>query len=239
MDIEPHEKRVRKFPKKFLIFGLVSVVVAMGGAVGALISLNSGGGQTTELGTGVLTTTACDSAITYTPQVSYFNDGANSRTVITEVDLSDISAACAGKDFLLTIRGSDGKPLALSNDSSGRLITSVHFYFQKFTGADGTVDENGKFTNGLTHQFELLGPDAVPTATRLVTVRAIHDLESIATNPDPLDLSQPDRYWALSAEHNDVAIVFNPSPLDSGASSLTGFVSPLQSIIFTLETSDH
>ena len=66
-----------------------------------------------------------------------------------------------------------------------------------------------------------------------------NDLESIATNPDPLDLSQPDRYWALSAEHNDVAIVFNPSPLDSGASSLTGFVSPLQSIIFTLETSDH
>lgn len=238
IDIVPNEKPARKFPKKLVVFGLLSVVLAMGGAVGALISLNGSGSQTSELGTGLIGTVACDSNITYHPDVSYYNDGASSKTTITRIDISDISSNCAGKDFLFTIRDANGVPVAVSNDASGREITSVHFYFQPFTGADGSVDINGVFKN----QFRLLGPDATgPNYTDgLVTVTAIHGLEPTGTPiPDGWNGDQPSLYWKLSDASNDVSLVFNPAPLDSGGGSINGFANPINSTTFTLETSDH
>lgn len=232
IEIEQPPQNSRKFPRIFVGVAISMAIASLGLAVGALINLGGPGGSK-ELGLGQTLTPACDNAVTFLYFTSIENR-ADVAITLNEIQMSDISSNCAGKDFIITARDNDGVALPLSRDINGTVYTSVRFNFSKFLGVDGSVDENGN----LTDMFTLVGgnPDAI-------SVQAIAGLDQIAPLPESSpgvidwDLSAPYTYWELSRDSNSVSIVFNPSPL-AGESSIAGFLNPRLIKLFTLESTD-
>ena len=232
IEIEQPPQNSKKFPRIFVGVAISMAIASIGLAVGALINLGGPTGSK-EVGLGQTLTPACDNAVTFLYFTSIENREDLSIT-LNEIQMSDISANCAGKDFIITARDNDGNALPLSRDVNGNTYSSIRFHFSKFLGADGSVDENGN----LTEMFTLVGgnPEAI-------VVQAISGLDPIAPLPESSpgvvnwDLSSPYTYWKLSEENNSVSIVFNPYPIP-GESSVTGFLNPRLIKLFTLESTN-
>jgi|694.fasta_scaffold105854_5 hypothetical protein len=232
IEIEQPPQNPKKFPRVFVGVAVSMAIASIGLAVGALINLGGPGGSK-ELGLGQTLTPACDNAVTFLYFTSIENRADISIT-LNEIQMSDISSNCAGKDFIITARDDDGVALPLSRDANGDLYTSVRFNFSRFLGVDGSVDTNGN----LTDMFTLVGgnPEAI-------VVQAIAGLDPIAPLPESSpgvvdwDLSAPYSYWELSKESNSVSITFNPQPI-AGQDSLAGFLNPRLIKLFTLESTD-
>jgi hypothetical protein len=232
IEIEQPPQNPKKFPRVFVGVAVSMSIASIGLAVGALINLGGPGGSK-ELGLGQTLTPACDNAVTFLYFTSIENRADISIT-LNEIQMSDISSNCAGKDFIITARDDDGVALPLSRDANGDLYTSVRFNFSRFLGVDGSVDTNGN----LTDMFTLVGgnPEAI-------VVQAIAGLDPIAPLPESSpgvvdwDLSAPYSYWELSKESNSVSITFNPQPI-AGQDSLAGFLNPRLIKLFTLESTD-
>jgi hypothetical protein len=232
IEIEQPPQNPKKFPRVFVGVAVSMAIASIGLAVGALINLGGPGGSK-ELGLGQTLTPACDNAVTFLYFTSIENRADISIT-LNEIQMSDISSNCAGKDFIITARDDDGVALPLSRDANGDLYTSVRFNFSRFLGVDGSVDTNGN----LTDMFTLVGgnPEAI-------VVQAIAGLDPIAPLPESSpgvvdwDLSAPYSYWELSKESNSVSITFNPQPIE-GEDSLAGFLNPRLIKLFTLESTD-
>ena len=232
IEIEQPPQNSKKFPRVFVGVAVSMAIASIGLAVGALINLGGPGGSK-ELGLGQTLTPACDNAVTFLYFTSIENRADISIT-LNEIQMSDISSNCAGKDFIITARDNDGVALPLSRDANGDLYTSVRFNFSRFLGVDGSVDTNGN----LTDMFTLVGgnPEAI-------VVQAIAGLDPIAPLPESSpgvvdwDLSAPYSYWELSKESNSVSITFNPQPIE-GEDSLAGFLNPRLIKLFTLESTD-
>jgi hypothetical protein len=232
IEIEQPPQNPKKFPRVFVGVAVSMAIASIGLAVGALINLGGPGGSK-ELGLGQTLTPACDNAVTFLYFTSIENRTDISIT-LNEIQMSDISSNCAGKDFIITARDDDGVALPLSRDANGDLYTSVRFNFSRFLGVDGSVDTNGN----LTDMFTLVGgnPEAI-------VVQAIAGLDPIAPLPESSpgvvdwDLSAPYSYWELSKESNSVSITFNPQPI-AGQDSLAGFLNPRLIKLFTLESTD-
>ena len=232
IEIEQPPQNSKKFPRVFVGVAVSMAIASIGLAVGALINLGGPGGSK-ELGLGQTLTPACDNAVTFLYFTSIENRADISIT-LNEIQMSDISSNCAGKDFIITARDNDGVALPLSRDANGDLYTSVRFNFSRFLGVDGSVDTNGN----LTDMFTLVGgnPEAI-------VVQAIAGLDPIAPLPESSpgvvdwDLSAPYSYWELSKESNSVSITFNPQPIE-GEDSLGGFLNPRLIKLFTLESTD-
>jgi hypothetical protein len=232
IEIEQPPQNPKKFPRVFVGVAVSMAIASIGLAVGALINLGGPGGSK-ELGLGQTLTPACDNAVTFLYFTSIENRADISIT-LNEIQMSDISSNCAGKDFIITARDNDGVALPLSRDANGDLYTSVRFNFSRFLGVDGSVDTNGN----LTDMFTLVGgnPEAI-------VVQAIAGLDPIAPLPESSpgvvdwDLSAPYSYWELSKESNSVSITFNPQPIE-GEDSLAGFLNPRLIKLFTLESTD-
>ena len=233
IEIEQPPENRKRFPKVFVGVAIAMAITSIGLAVGALINFGGVNGGSTELGVGLTLTPACDNAVTFMPYDSLENK-ADPAITLNEIQISGISANCAGKDFIITARGDDGTALPLSRDASNNIYTSVRIHFSKFLGVDGSVDVNGNLDN----MFTLVGGN--PSA---INVQAISSLDSVAPLPESSpgvvnwDLSKPFLYWALSAEHNSVSITFNPASIE-GDSSLGGFLNPRLIKLFTLESTD-
>ena len=232
IEIEQPPQNSKKFPRIFVGVAVSMAIASIGLAVGALISLGGPGGSK-ELGLGQTLTPACDNAVTFL----YFTSIENREDLaitLNEIQMSNISSNCAGKDFIITARDNDGNVLPLSRDVNGNIYSSVRLHFSKFLGVDGSVDANGN----LTDMFTLVGgnPEAI-------VVQAIAGLDAIAPLPQDgsgnvtWDLSAPYTYWKLSQDENSVSIVFNPYPIP-GESSVTGFLNPRLIKLFTLESTD-
>jgi hypothetical protein len=232
IEIEQPPQNPKKFPRVFVGVAVSMAIASIGLAVGALINLGGPGGSK-ELGLGQTLTPACDNAVTFLYFTSIENRTDISIT-LNEIQMSDISSNCAGKDFIITARDNDGVALPLSRDANGDLYTSVRFNFSRFLGVDGSVDTNGN----LTDMFTLVGgnPEAI-------VVQANAGLDPIAPLPESSpgvvdwDLSAPYSYWELSKESNSVSITFNPQPIE-GEDSLAGFLNPRLIKLFTLESTD-
>ena len=232
IEIEQPPQNPKKFPRVFVGVAVSMAIASIGLAVGALINLGGPGGSK-ELGLGQTLTPACDNAVTFLYFTSIENR-ADITITLNEIQMSDISSNCAGKDFIITARDNDGVALPLSRDANGDLYTSVRFNFSRFLGVDGSVDTNGN----LTDMFTLVGgnPEAI-------VVQAIAGLDPIAPLPESSpgvvdwDLSAPYSYWELSKESNSVSITFNPQPI-AGQDSLAGFLNPRLIKLFTLESTD-
>ena len=241
IDIEQLPQNSKKFPRIFVGVAISMAIASIGLAVGALINFGGPGGSK-ELGLGQTLTPACDNEVTFLYFTSIENRAALDIT-LNEIQMSDISSNCAGKDFIITARDNDGNALPLSRDANGTLYTSVRFHFQPFLGIDGTVDMNGNITKDAsgnpTSMFTLVGGN--PNA---ISVQAISGLDSLAPLPqsspgiDDWDLSNPFLYWGLSPDQNSVSITFNPFSVGE-ESSIAGFLNPRLIKLFTLESTDH
>ena len=233
IEIEQPPENRKRFPKVFVGVAIAMAITSIGLAVGALINFGGVNGGSTELGVGLTLTPACDNNVTFMPYDSLENK-ADEKITLNEIQMSDISANCAGKDFIITARDNNGDALPLSRDASNHIYTSVRIHFSKFLGVDGSVDVNGNLDN----MFTLVGGN--PSA---INVQAISSLDSIAPLPESSpgvvnwDLSKPFLYWDLSAEHNSVSITFNPASI-GGDSSLGGLLNPRLIKLFTLESTD-
>lgn len=233
IEIEPRPKGAKPFPKIFVGIAVSMAIASLGLAVGALINFGGGNGGINELGLGQTLTPACDSAVTFLPFNSLENR-ADPTITLNEIQISNISANCVGKDFIITARDNDGVALPLSRDANTEAYSSVRIRFNKFLGVDGSVDVNGNLTN----MFTLVG--ANPEA---INVQAIAGLDPLAPLPESSpgvvdwDLSAPYTYWGLSPENNSVSITFNPFSR-AGESSLVGFLNPRLIKLFTLESTD-
>jgi hypothetical protein len=238
IEIEQPPQNSKKFPRIFVGVAISMAIASLGLAVGALINLGGPGGSK-ELGLGQTLTPACDNVVTFQYFTSIENRADLSIT-LNEIQMSDISSNCIGKDFIITARDNDGNALPLSRDANGDLITSVRFYFQPFLGVDGSVDLNGNLIKSAGYSlFTLVGGN--PNA---INVSDVAGLDSLAPLPqsspgiDDWDLSSPFLYWGVSPEHNSVSITFNPFPTE-GESSIGGFLNPRLIKLFTLESTDH
>lgn len=233
IEIEESPKNSKKFPKFFVGVAVSMAVASLGLAVGALINLGGPGGST-ELGIGQTLTPACDNAVTFLYYTSVENR-EDLYITLNEIQMSNISSNCEGKDFIITARDNDGNALPLSRDANGTFYTSVRFHFAPFLGVNGSVDLNGNLTN----MFTLVGGN--PNA---ISVQALSGLVSLAALPqsspgiDDWDLSDPFLYWGLSPDQNSVSITFNPFSTES-ETSISGFLNPRLIKLFTLESTDH
>lgn len=73
----------------------------VGNTFAANVQLGSG---RLEFGQGVLTATACDSRVIVTPFATFANtSGAAAKYKLTDIQLSDISTSCYGKDFIIKV----------------------------------------------------------------------------------------------------------------------------------------
>ena len=233
IEIEESPKNSKKFPKFFVGVAVSMVIASLGLAVGALVNLGGPGGST-ELGIGQTLTPACDNAVTFLYYTSIENR-EDLYITLNEIQMSNISSNCEGKDFIITARDNDGNALPLSRDANGTIYTSVRFHFAPFLGVNGSVDLNGNLTN----MFTLVGGNP-----NVISVQALSGLASLAELPqsepgiDDWDLSDPFLYWGLSPDQNSVSITFNPYSTES-ETSISGFLNPRLIKLFTLESTDH
>ena len=233
IEIEESPKNSKKFPKFFVGVAVSMAIASLGLAVGALINLGGANSGVSELGLGQTLTPACDNAVDFL----YFTSIENREDLyitLNEIQMSNISSNCEGKDFIITARDNDGNALPLSRDANGTLYTSVRFHFAPFLGVNGSVDLNGNLTN----MFTLVGGNP-----NVISVQALSGLVSLAELPqsepgiDDWDLSNPFLYWGLSPDQNSVSITFNPFSTES-ETSITGFLNPRLIKLFTLESTD-
>ena len=233
IEIEESPKNSKKFPKFFVGVAVSMAIASLGLAIGALVNLGGPGGST-ELGLGQTLTPACDNAVTFLYYTSIENR-EDLYITLNEIQMSNISSNCEGKDFIITARDNDGNALPLSRDANGTIYTSVRFHFAPFLGVNGSVDLNGNLTN----MFTLVGGNP-----NVISVQALSGLASLAELPqsepgiDDWDLSDPFLYWGLSPDQNSVSITFNPFSTES-ETSITGFLNPRLIKLFTLESTDH
>jgi hypothetical protein len=241
IEIEQPPQNSKKFPRVFVGVAISMAIASIGLAVGALINLGGPGGFK-ELGLGQTLTPACDSVVTFRYYTSIENR-ADPLITLNEIQMSDISSNCEGKDFIIIARDNDGNALPLSRDANGTFYTSVRFHFAPFLGINSTVDMNGNITKDAsgnpTSMFTLVGGNP-----NVISVQALSGLDSLAPLPqsspgvDDWDGSSPFLYWGLSAENNSVSIQFNPYSTATD-SSLGGFLNPKLIKLFTLESTDH
>jgi Concanavalin A-like lectin/glucanases superfamily len=102
-----------------------------------------------EFGQGVLTSTACDSQVIVTPFATFANaSGVAAKYKLTDIQLSDISADCYGRDFIIKAYDSaTATPLNLYQTGGTTNYNSLRIY-----------NNNGTFTlsdSGLT-QAEII-----------------------------------------------------------------------------------
>ena len=234
IEIEESPKNSKKFPKFFVGVAVSMAIASLGLAVRALINLGGANSGVSELGLGQTLTPACDNAVDFL----YFTSIENREDLyitLNEIQMSNISSNCEGKDFIITARDNDGNALPLSRDANGTIYTSVRFHFAPFLGVNGSVDLNGNLTN----MFTLVGGNP-----NVISVQALSGLASLAELPqsepgiDDWDLSDPFLYWGLSPDQNSVSITFNPFSTES-ETSITGFLNPRLIKLFTLESTDH
>ena len=234
IEIEESPKNSKKFPKFFVGVAVSMAIASLGLAVGALINLGGANSGVSELGLGQTLTPACDNAVDFL----YFTSIENREDLyitLNEIQMSNISSNCEGKDFIITARDNDGNALPLSRDANGTIYTSVRFHFAPFLGVNGSVDLNGNLTN----MFTLVGGNP-----NVISVQALSGLASLAELPqsepgiDDWDLSDPFLYWGLSPDQNSVSITFNPYSTES-ETSISGFLNPRLIKLFTLESTDH
>jgi len=99
---EPSERPSKKKLKVIIGIGLLAGVMGMGSTLAASITLN--GGTAVEFGQGVQLVTACDAAITVTPNSEFVNSTtegqANFR--LKSIAITGIGSGCVGKKIRLT-----------------------------------------------------------------------------------------------------------------------------------------
>ncbi len=165
---QPKSKKVLSLKLAFLT--LISAVgySLVGNTFAANVQLGTG---RLEFGQGVLTSTACDSSVVVTPFATFANaSGAAAKYKLTDIQLSDISTNCYGRDFVIKVYDSaTATPLNLyqAGGSTNYNVLRVYDNNGTFTLADSglTQSEISAVTGGFkVTLFNSASPAAVALA---------------------------------------------------------------------------
>ena len=165
---QPKSRKVLSLKLAFLT--LISAVgySLVGNTFAANVQLGTG---RLEFGQGVLTSTACDSSVVVTPFATFANaSGAAAKYKLTDIQLSDISTNCYGRDFVIKVYDSaTATPLNLyqAGGSTNYNVLRVYNNNGIFTLADSglTQSEISAVTGGFkVTLFNSASPAAVALA---------------------------------------------------------------------------
>jgi hypothetical protein len=191
----------------FISIGVIAGAVTLSTTLAAKLSLNTNG--RTEFGQGVISTTSCDTnGIKVTPINSFFNQQQAGTFTFNAIQIEQISANCAGKDFIIKVLNQDGEALEITNND-GEIFTEARVYFQPFLPAiqvsenDGdanTVSLSGYWAN----QFSLVGsaPISVGTLNNLIQIDPEEEVMAGSSAAD---------FFELDLEESAFQITFDPS----------------------------
>lgn len=154
----------------------VAAIAVLGSTLAANISLGSG--SAIEFGQGVQVTSACDEAITLSPQVT-FKNGANTGVfMLSTVSFTGVDATtCAGKTLQLNAyNNSDATPLQLATFGASTPVTTATIGINATTptSAAGTVVlyKSGQNTNDLRFDLGFSTPSSTSGAVAKLTLQS-------------------------------------------------------------------
>jgi hypothetical protein len=156
----------------------VAAVAVLGSTLAANISLGSG--SAIEFGQGVQTTSACDSAITLSPKVTFVNSASNPQFFLSTVSFSGVDASatttCQGKTLTLNAYGdSSATPLQLATVSSTALTAAtIGITSGNPTSAAGTTVSaiSGGGTSALAFDLGFTTPSSTSGAVYKLTLQS-------------------------------------------------------------------
>ena len=104
---DPVDEEIRPGGKRRLFaFSFYGALLAIGGALGSSIALNSGGGSDLEFGQGVVQTINCqdDVPVLVTPFAGFQNEtGTVGIFTLDSIYIENIHQSCVGRDFIVKI----------------------------------------------------------------------------------------------------------------------------------------
>ena len=192
----------------FISIGVIAGAVTLSTTLAAKLSLNTNG--RTEFGQGMISTTSCDTGgIKVTPINSFFNQQRAGTFTFNAIQVEQISANCAGKDFIIKVLNQDGQALEITNDE-GVIFTEARVYFQPFLpGIQISENEEGEantvsLSGYWAEQFSLVGPApiSVGTLTNLIQIDPEEDVTPGSSAAD---------FFELDLEESAFQITFDPS----------------------------
>ena len=191
----------------FIAIGVIAGAVTLSTTLAAKLSLNTNG--RTEFGQGVISTTSCDTGgIKVTPINSFFNQQRAGTFTFNAIQVEQISANCAGKDFIIKVLNQDGEALEITNND-GVIFTEARVYFQPFTDliqiSENDGDANTVSLSGYwAEQFSAVGPAPISVGTLTNLIQIDPEVEVTAG-------SSAAGFFELDLEENAFQITFDPS----------------------------
>jgi hypothetical protein len=227
-------KRVRKKRAAIALIaiGATAGVLSLGFTFASRITLNNSG--TAEFGQGFITTTTCDTTgIKVTPINSFYNRPGPAYFTFNAIQIEQISANCAGKDFIIKVYNQSGQALEITNEEETAFY-EARVYFHPLTdsillsendGAENTVSLSGYWAKQFTWVEE------VSTAILVGTLTNLREKDP----SDPISLPAPaSRYFELELNDNAFQITFDPS-----GEMASGFTDSKNVYHISVESVDH
>jgi len=225
-------RKPRRNGKLLAFFSIAAIAgaVTLSTTLAAQLNLNTNGRA--EFGQGVISTTSCDTnGIKVTPINSFFNQQSSGSFTFNAIQLEQISANCAGKDFIIKVLNQDGEALEITNNGT-EVFTEARVYFQPFTeliqiseneeGEENTVSLSGYWAN----QFSLVG--SAP-----ITVGTLNNLNQIDPEADVTSGPASD-FFELDLEESALQITFDPS-----GELAAGFANSTNVYFISIESVNH
>ena len=180
LNIHPEEavnvpkKKKNKTLKVMLGIAALVAVPVVGTTLAAAIGINSG--SAVQFGQGVVQATACDDAVTVTPNSSFDNATGAGAFNLSTIAVTDIDAACNNKVFTLKVYG-DSSDTALtvaapSATPSGAAATSIGVTFLS-AGSSTIVGNTNATVSSTTTSFTVtLATVLTSTSVYKITVES-------------------------------------------------------------------
>lgn len=182
---------------KLVFLTLISAVAysLVGNTFAANVQLGSG---RVEFGQGVLTSTACDSQLIVTPFATFANaSGVSAKYKLTDIQLSDISTSCYGRDFIIKAYDSaTATPLNLYQVGGSTSYNSLRIYNNNgiFTLADSglTQAQINAVTSGFKVTLLMVHLQLLPPQQKLRQSFALQSNQCRTMEPSrrPLDRAE-------------------------------------------------
>ena len=173
---EPSKFRRSRLRKPILLLVLVAIAGTFATTLASNITVNSG---PVEFGQGLALTTSCsgDQELIFTPHANFRNVSGGGNFIFSSISVSNIPAACSGKDFIFGFYSETGT-VKLNLDSRGSQDTPyVYFTVSGETGTAAAFTKppsNGAFrtTNVTATSFTLVinHPDATADELYKMTI---------------------------------------------------------------------
>lgn len=168
----PTRKTRSKSPIKGLVgLSAVAAIAVFGSTLAASITLNSG---SVEFGQGVSQTTACDDAITVSPQATFINAaGVTGVFRMNKVNFSDVSSNCAGDLLTLQAWGNtDATALQMATGPGNAVISSATVTFNGSTTSLTTPGVTVATTSASAFSLTFTTPAATSGAIYKLTLQS-------------------------------------------------------------------